>query len=238
MRLAFTITTAACLVASSVSAQVGHDPAHSPYRDIVHGKSVTLLIGDVGGDGGKAGVGPQNGRSYGARFDLRLSAPVQFGLAFARAELQRFVVSADDSVATRKTGPVDQGLTMIEATLQLNLTGKKTWHRLAPFLSGSVGWTHGSDLPSSVQDSSGFKFGSKLYLVPAVGVRAFITNSLFLRLEARQFFWKLSYPLSYIQEPAAQPSTDPDHPNAVITDGKRSQWSGARELRAGLGFAF
>jgi hypothetical protein len=127
---------------------------------------------------------------------------------------------------------------MIEATLQLNLTGKKTWHRLAPFLGASLGWTHSTGLPASVADSSGFKFGNKFYLVPGVGVRAFVTQSLFLRLEARQIFWKLSYPLSYTQEPAAEPSTDPDHPNAVLPDGKRSQWSGARELRVGLGFAF
>jgi hypothetical protein len=238
MRLAFTVTVLAGLIAGPLCAQVGHDPARSPYRDITHGKSVTLLGGDVGGDGGKVGVGPHHGRSYGARFDFRLSAPIQFGLTVARAELERFVVSADDSVATRKTGPVDQNLTLIEATMQLNLTGKKTWHRLAPFISGSVGWTRGSDLPASVPDSSGFKFGSKLYLAPAVGVRAFVTNSFFLRLEARQLFWKLNYPLAYTQEPAAQPSTDPDRPNAVLEDGKRSQWSGARELRAGLGFAF
>jgi hypothetical protein len=224
--------------AGSLQAQVGHDPSRSPYRDIVHGKSVTLLVGDVGGDGGKVGVGPQNGQSFGARFDLRLSAPLQFGLTVAKAQLERFVVSADDSVATRKKGPVDQDLTMIEATVQLNLTGKKTWHRLAPFLGASLGWTHSTNLPASVPDSSGFKFGNKFYLVPGVGVRAFITQSLFLRLEARQIFWKLSYPLSYTQEPDAQPSTDPDHPNAVLPDGKRSQWSGARELRAGLGFAF
>jgi hypothetical protein len=238
MRLIFTSSLAACLAAGPLRAQVGHDPAHSPYRDIVHGKSVTLLVGDVGGDGGKVGVGPHHGRSYGARFDLRLSAPVQLGLTVARAELERFVVSADDSVATRRQGPVDQHLTMIDATLQLNLTGRKTWHRLAPFLSGSLGWTRGSDLPSSVSDSSGYKFGSKFYLVPAAGVRVFVSNSLFLRLEARQLFWKLNYPLAYTQEPAAEPSTDPNRPNAVLKDGKRSQWSGGRELRAGLGVAF
>jgi hypothetical protein len=232
------LVTIALLAAGEVSAQVGHDPASSPYRDITHGKSVTLLVADVGGNGGKVGVGPHHGRSYGARFDFRLSAPIQFGLTVARAELERFVVSADDSVDNRRDGPVDQNLTMIEATMQLNITGKKTWHRLAPFISGSAGWTRGSDLPSSVSDSSGFKFGSKLYLVPAIGVRAFVTKSLFLRLEARQLFWKLNYPLAYTQEPAAQPSTDPDRPNAVLPDGKRTQWSGARELRAGLGFAF
>lgn len=228
----------ALLVAGPVAAQVGHPPSSSPYRDIVNGKSLTVFYGDVGGNGGKIGVGPHNGSAWGARVDIRLSAPLQFGLGFERANLERFVVSADDSVATRKTGPFDQDLTMIEATMQLNLTGKKTWHRLAPFISGSAGWTKGSDLPKSVSDSSGFKFGSKIYLVPAVGLRAFITQSLFLRLEARQLFWKLNYPSSYIREPRAQPSSNPDRPNAVLPDGKRTQWSGARELRAGLGFAF
>lgn len=226
------------LLATPAAAQVGHLPSSSPYQDILHGRMLTALYSDIGGSGGKAGVGPHNGTAWGGRFDIRISAPLQFGLSFARAQLERFVVSADDSVATRKKGPVDQDLTMIEGTLQLNLTGKKTWHHLAPFIAGSVGWTRGSDLPASVVDSSGFKFGSKLYLVPAVGVRAYLGQSLFLRLEARQLFWKLDYPSSYIQEPAAQPSTNPDKPNAVIADGKRTEWDGGREFRVGLGFAF
>ncbi|HWA15931.1 MAG TPA: hypothetical protein VG817_05845, partial [Gemmatimonadales bacterium] len=59
-----------------------------------------------------------------------------------------------------------------------------------------------------------------------------------IRLEARQMFWKLNYPLAYTQEPAAQPSEDENKSNAVLPDGKRDQWSGARELRAGLSLSF
>lgn len=222
-----------------LEAQVGHDPAHSPYSDIKFGKSITLLYGHFGGDGGKADVGPRNGRTFGARFDLRLSAPIQFGLTVEKAELERFVVDADDSVAIRKKGPFDQNLTMIELSMQLNLTGKKTWHRLAPFISGSVGWTHSSGLPSGVVDTSGYRFGNKFYLAPSAGFRAFVTQNIFLRAEARQLFWKLNYPRAYLSEPADQPSADPvNHPNAVIKDGKRSEWEGGPELRVGLGVAF
>jgi hypothetical protein len=228
----------ALLATARLSAQVGHEPSQSPYSDILHGTSLTALYSDIGGSGGKVGVGPHNGTAWGGRFDIRISAPLQFGLTFARAKLERFVVSADDSVATRKKGPVDQDLTMIEGTVQLNLTGKKSWHRLAPFIAGSIGWTKSSNLPASVQDSSGFKFGSKFYLVPAAGLRAYVTQSLFLRLEARQLFWKLTYPTSYTREPAAQPSSNPDKPNAVLPDGKRTEWAGGREFRVGLGFAF
>ena len=230
LALAFTVPLAA---------QVGHPPTSSPYRDITKGKSLTLLFGDIGGDGGKLGIGPHHGQSYGLRFDIRIGTPVHLTVAVARAELERFVVSADDSVATRKRGPVDQGLTMIEAGFQLNVTGRKSWHRLAPFIGVTGGYVDGEDLaPGAVEDSSGYRFGSKLYLAPAVGVRVFLTNSLQLRLEARQLYWKLDYPLSYTDEPAAEPSTDPDNPNAVLPGGKRDQWSGGRELRVGLGFAF
>ncbi len=222
-----------------LSAQVGYAPSRSPYRDIIRGKSITALVGDVGGDGGRIGVGPHNGRSYGLRFDIRIGSPVHFAATFAKAEVERFVVSADDSVATRKRGPVDQGLTMFEAALQLNLTGRKSWHHLAPFLGVGIGYVDGEGLPSGAPaDSSGFNFGGKIYLAPSAGLRVFLGQTLHLRLEARQLFWKLNYPISYTDEPAAEPSSDPDNPNAVLGDGKRDEWSGAREFRVGLGFSF
>ncbi len=226
-------------IAAPLTAQVGHNPASSPYRDIRYGKTFTALVGDIGGNGGKIGVGPHDGRSYGGRFDIRLSAPVTFGLSISKATLQRLVVSAADSVATRVTGPVDQDVTFIEAALQLNLTGRKTWHRLAPFISGSAGWMHGADLKASQgADSSGYRFGNKIYLTPSAGLNLVLTDNVALRFEARQMFWKLSYPLSYTNEPAAEPSTVENKSNAVLPDGKRDQWSGAREFRAGLSISF
>lgn len=228
-----------CLAASPLAAQVGHDPAHSPYRDITKSKTISVYYGDVGGDGGKVGVGPHNGHSTGIRAELRLSGPVTFGLAFAKAKLERLVVSAEDSVDNRVDGPVDQDLTFFEGTLQLNVTGRKTWHRLAPFVGMSVGYVHGSDLkPSQAADSSGYRFGGKLYFTPAVGVNLHLNSIVAVRLEARQMFWKLSYPLAYVQQPAAEPPSDENDNNAVLPDGKRDQWSGARELRAGLSISF
>lgn len=226
------------VLATPLAAQVGHRPSSSPYSDLPNGKSLWVFYGDVAGDGGRIRVGPHNGSSYGLRFDLRLSAPLQFGISVARAELERFVVSADDSVSNRVDGPVAQDVTMFEAAVQLNLTGRKSWHHLAPFLGASLGYADGSGLPANVADSSGYDFGGKLYLAPAVGVRVYVGKALHLRLEARQLFWQLKYPARYTFEPLAEPSTDPDKPNAVLGDGTRDQWSGARELRVGLGFSF
>ncbi len=226
-------------LATPLAAQVGHAPNSSPYRDIPKGRSLTLLVGDIGGDGGSIGVGPHNGQSYGVRFDVRVGAPVALGLTVARADLERLVVSASDSVANRVDGPVKQGVTMVELSLQINLTGKKSWNRLAPFIGGSAGYLDAGGLPASVKDSSGYKTGGKIYLTPAVGLRVFLSKTLSLRLEGRQLYWKLKYPIAYNLDPAAQPTGNPTtHLNSVLPGNKRDEWTHARELRAGLSYSF
>ena len=46
--------------------QVGHDPAQSPYRDIFRGAGPVMFVGHLGGDRGRAGVGPSNATSFSA----------------------------------------------------------------------------------------------------------------------------------------------------------------------------
>lgn len=227
------------MTAAPLAAQVGHDPERSPYRDITKSKTLTAFYSDFAGDGGKIGVGPHNGHAIGGRAELRLSGPVTFGVSFAKGTLERLVVSADDSVANRVDGPVDQDMAFIEAGLQFNVTGRKSWHRLAPFVGMSIGLAIGKDLKTSqAADSSGYRFGSKIALTPSIGVNIHLSQTLGIRLEARQVFWKLKYPLSYTLEPAAEPGDSETGLNRVISDGKRDGWSGARELRAGLSFSF
>ncbi len=237
LRIPAALTGLALLAAVPLTAQVGHAPTSSPYRDILNGKSLTVLYGNVGGDGGRLGIGPHDGPSYGVRLDFRLGTPLQFGLSVTKADLQRLIVSADDSVDNRVDGPVSQDVVMVEGDLQLNLTGKKSWHHLAPFLGFGVGWVHGSSI-SYAQDSSGYSFGSKLFVVPSAGLRVPIGRSLQVRLEARLLYWNLSYPVSYKLPPAAQPIIDPTRRYAVLPPNVNGEWVGSSELRAGLGFSF
>jgi hypothetical protein len=229
MRLLVALASVA-VACSPLAAQVGHSPESSPYQDIRFAKFVSLLYGDIGGDGGKVGVGPHHGQSYGARFDIRLSGPLQAGLSFAQADLERLVIDADAPVATRVKGPVGQQLTLLELALQWNITGRKTWHRLAPYVTGAIGVATSTDTPS---DTSGYSFGTKVYLSPGIGFRLFLSDRIHLRAEARQLFWKLSYPSSYFQAPAADTTAAP-----VLSGGSHSQWTGGRELRVGLGIGF
>jgi hypothetical protein len=223
------------VAAAPLAAQVGHRPESSPYRDIPKGHTITPIFGQFGGSGGRFGIAPHDGQVYGLRYDIRTGSPVQLGLGVMRGTLTRLIVDPFVELANRVSGPVDQTVTFAEANLQLNLTGGKTWHRLAPFVGTGVGLTFPSGTPA---DTSKFELGKKIYLAPMVGVRVFVTDRLSLRGEARALFLKLKYPSTFEDEPAAEPGNPPDNSNAVITDGNVSEWTTSSVLLLGLGYTF
>ena len=214
----------------AVSAQVGHPPRSSPYRDIRKGHTFTVLGGYFSGDGGQFNIGPHDAGVFGVRYDVRTGGTIQFGLGIAHSSLKRFIIDPFVPLANRKTGPVRQSVTFADVTLQFNLTGGKSWHRIAPFVAASAGLALAGDTPA---DTSLYDFGRKFYFTPSVGVRVFLSDRIHLRAEAKATFWKLNYPATFESAPVAEPTTP-----AVITDGKLSEWTTSSWLQIGLGYSF
>jgi hypothetical protein len=198
------------LLVTTAVGQVGHAPGSSPFRDIRYGNSITFFYTDFGGDGGSFGVGPHNGPGGGVRFDFRISHPLQAGLSVSYLDLQQAVLSLNDSGAT-VSKPGKQSVVNFETNLHFTLTGRKTWHGLAPYFGGAAGLAFASG--SGGKDAIGYNFGTRVTLAPVLGLRLHLGQRLFLRGEFRQTFWKLKYPT----------------PNT-------SEWTGGRQVTAGLGF--
>jgi len=214
-----------------LAAQVGHDPAHSPYRDLRYSQFVSATAGYMFGSGGQLAIGPHRGTFYGLRHEFLADRPLSIALSAGYAQLERKVANLQTTNPDlRITGPIRNNVTFAEGVLQLNLTGGKTWHNLAPYASAGIGLAFAQSVPS---DSSGYRLRTKFYVAPAVGVRVFLSRRLFVRLEARSVFWNLSYPATYR-------TTDPDGfgPLAPILSGQLKEWSPVPVLHAGLGFAF
>jgi hypothetical protein len=214
----------------AVSAQVGHPPRSSPYRDIRKGHTFTVLGGYFSGDGGQFNIGPHDGAVFGVRYDVRTGGTIQLGLGVAHGNLKRFIVNPFVPLASRKTGPVRQSVTFADVTIQFNLTGGKSWHRIAPFVTAGAGLALAGSTPA---DTSAYDFGRKFYFTPGAGVRVFLSDRLHLRAEAKGTFWKLNYPATFESAPVAEPTTP-----AVITDGKLTEWTSSRWLQIGLGYSF
>jgi len=220
--------------AAPAAAQVGHDPRGTPYRDVAKGHTITAIGGYLSGDGGRFGIAPQTGPFGGIRYEIRNSSTIAMALQVIYGDFDRLIVDPFVARANRVSGPVKQSVTFAEASIQFNLTGGKTWHRLAPFFSTTIGLAFPSSTP---EDTSGFELGHKVTLAPGVGFRLFLTQAIHLRAEARGMFWKLNYPPSFTREPPDDPGT-PGDPHAVITDGNVSEWDTSGWFQAGLGFAF
>jgi hypothetical protein len=229
------MTIALVLLASGTAlAQVGHPPESSPYRDIRKGHAVSATGGYFGGTGGDLDVGPHQGEVFGARYDIRSGSTIQMGLAVSRGNLERFIVDPFVELDERRTGPVSQSVTFAEFNLQFNVTGGKSWNRIAPFVGAGLGLAFAGDTPA---DTSRYEFGRKFYLAPSIGMRVFLSQRLHFRGEARAAFWKLNYPTTFQQEPVEEPGT-PENPNAVIPGNNLTEWTASPWLQLGLGYSF
>src|SRR5688572_9778678 len=179
------LLVSSALAVPNATAQVGHSPQSSPYRDIRKGHSFTVTAGYFKGDGGDFGIGPHSGAVFGVRYDIRTASTIQLGIGISRGNLERFIVNPFVILADRRTGPVKQAVTFAELDLHFNVTGGKSWHRIAPYVAASGGVAFAERTPADV---SGYHFGRKLYLAPGLGVRFFLSDRLHLRAEARATF--------------------------------------------------
>jgi len=138
-------------------------------------------------------VGPSDGLTGGLRYEVSFGAVgASLGLAYARTS--RFAQDYTKDSTSRRTGPFNDPIVLVDAGLQLVLTGRKSWRRFAPFVGGALGVAIGSAL---AQDTSGYRFGTKITLAPNAGVRWYPARRISVRGDFRLELWKLHYPLSY-----------------------------------------
>src|ERR1041385_1412619 len=137
MRSSARLGFALLLAARPAIAQVGHDPAHSPYRSLRYGQFVSFTAGYFNGDGGVLGAAPHRGATYGLRYDFLGSGTVTLGRAASYGDLQRQIITPHQPIETAVTGPVKQSAVFTEGILQFNLTGGEAGHPPAPFVGAA-----------------------------------------------------------------------------------------------------
>lgn len=215
-----------------LTAQVGTDPARSPYRDIIRGPGPVVFVGRLTGDRGRAGVGPGDALSIGLRYELSLSRAMVLQFSTALLKGDRFIVNpaADSASPNRRTGPVDTDLLLTEMGLQLRLTGAKTWHGLAPYLGAGIGLAFDARSPGDTT-RSGYKFGTKATMAGIAGVRWHPARRITVHADAHALFWRLRYPVSF-QTPAG------DGTRVVPLSEGRTDWTLHPWISLGVGWTF
>ena len=226
------IATIAGLMPAIAEAQVGHDPGHSPYRDLRSKQVLSAMVGYVTGSQGVVGVGPSNGPIFSARYDRAVGGPVNIFLGLSFANTKAYVIDPGLPVATRRTGPEDQSLVIMDAGLNLLLTGRKTWHGFIPYGGVGFGVVFQTGLAS---DLSGYSFGTKAHLGPQIGLRWYPVQAISLRIEVRDMLWRLKYPNQFFSPPILAPALPTVLRPGVDPD---AQWTHHPIFSFGVGWTF
>jgi hypothetical protein len=220
-RLATALAALAAL-AAPLHAQVGYDPAKSPFRDIRSGTFITLSGGYFFGNGGEVAVAPHDGPTAGLQVSFLANRTISVSGGFNYGWLERTLIDPSKPREEQATGSVTHGTVFLDAGLTFNVTGNKSWHRLAPYAGVAIGVSFTDDVP---EDPGGFRMGTKFTFAPLIGTRVFLFGNSYLLAEGRFQFWQISYPTTYAQLPFP-----------VIPTGVLEEWSLTPWVRVGLGF--
>jgi hypothetical protein len=191
---AFLFGVVALCASLPAAAQVGHEPAKSPYVDLEYNQEITALFGYSRARHDPAGVEPQSARMGGLRYEISLVGPLAFSTDFVTSFAKRNVVDPALPKATRDLGTEDAAVRTFDIALAMNLTGRKSWHSLVPQVRGGIGLVHSA----AQDDSSGFSFGTPFAFTIGTGVKFVpVGGRIQLRADVTDRIFKLGYPVTY-----------------------------------------
>jgi len=216
----------ALLAAAPLSAQVGHDPDSSPYSDLEYRQELTPYGGYARARVDPAGVVPKSASVAGLRYEVYLGGPVSFNGDVSRIFSERDIIDPTHTAGNRLVGTESAPLYAADVGLTLSLPGRKSWHRIVPFVRGGAGI-----VASTVkEDSSGYRFGTPFAFTFGGGLKFVSHGRLQLRADVGERLFKQKYPDAFYR-PASDNS-------AVLTDTPRSVWTHHTLLTVGVSFLF
>src|SRR4029077_3417625 len=193
--VAVALATLAVQPSNRLVGQVGYEPARSPYRDAPPSTGPVFFAGYFGGSRGNIPVGISDGNTWGVRYSFAFgSTSINLGAAYGQTT--RRIVDPFVALKNNTSGPINCDIMLVDATLQMAITGPKTWHGLAPYIGASLGVAIGSELKA---DTSGYNFGTKFTFAPVLGTKYYIGRRVSLTTDFRAVFWRLGYPSQFKQ---------------------------------------
>jgi hypothetical protein len=208
-----------------MQAQVGHAPTKSPYEDYDVLQTLTLTAGQLFVGKDPAGVAPKDGLIGMARYDIRIGGPMGLFVRYMGAPSQRDELKPGNPRATRLIGTPSVFTNVIDGGFNLDLTGKKTFHRFLPSVFAGVGMASDFAKADSGQYSFGsnfsFSYGGVLRYIPRHGPQ--------LRLDVSNVFWKYQYPDTYYVKAS-------DTTSVLTLTRQRSAWRPNKVVSLGVTF--
>ncbi|MDB4915902.1 MAG: hypothetical protein JWM95_3546 [Gemmatimonadetes bacterium] len=191
---ALVFVAVALVSALPLAAQVGHEPAKSPYKDLEYTQEITLLGGYLRARHDPANAAPLSRPMAGVRYEITVAGPLALSSEVTAGFGHRNLIEPLKPKATRDIGIQNSGVYSGDFALAMNLPGQRSWHDLVPQLRAGVGLV----TSRAKDDSSGFAFGTKFAWVYGAGLKFVPSGSrIQLRADMTDRLFKLTYPDTY-----------------------------------------
>ena len=217
------------LISASAGAQVGHEPAKSPFKDIEQRHDITVFGGYFSAKKDPAKVAPQSAPMGGLQYQWRASGPVHIGASIIGIGSKRTELDPAKVSSAREVGTTTEPLYAADLFLALALTGERSWHDLMPMTGLGLG------IITNFQgaDVGGFRFGTRFAFPWSAGVRWIPGGGSFqLRADIKDWMYTIKYPQAYYLAPSSS-----DTP--ILAAGTpTSRWTNNFALTVGGSIAF
>lgn len=210
----------------------------TPYRWIEKGTRLGLYAGYALTDRGEPAIGPGPGPLLGARLRARLSSPlsIEVGVGYLSSDLQVIDPRLEGGPAVVDTVSTD--LLLISASLQLALTGARSYRRIQPYvlLGGgllqelSTEETEALEPPAELYE---YRVGTNAMLLFGAGAEIDVSRRLGVTLEVRDNLWRVKTPDGWFLPGVLQNIVESGAPAP-----RDAQWTHNFELTATLYYYF
>ena len=217
------------LATSTLHAQVGTEPAKSPFIDVEQRHEIVLFGGYFSAKKDPAKVAPQSAPLGGLMYEWRASGPAHIGMSFMTVGSKRTELDPAQPSATREVGTKTEPLYAVDGFVNVALTGERSWHHLVPMAGAGLGLiTNGQGA-----DVGGFRFGTRFAFPWGVGLRWIPGGGSFqLRADVKDWMYTIKYPQAYFTTPSSSDSP-------ILSNRTRvSRWTNNFALTVGGTIAF
>lgn len=193
-------------LSATAGAQVGYPPDRSPYRDRDYNRDWTFFAGQFTAEKDPVGVAPTDGPMGGIRWQMHLTGPAYFSVRLAGGSVQRTIIDPSKREAERVVGTERVPMAFGDASLEISLTGHKSWHGLSPFINGGLGLV--ADLRGA-NDVGDYRFGVPFAMTLGTGLLWEVGRSWSVRVDWSHYLYRVSYPASYYLKTTEDPAVLP-----------------------------
>jgi hypothetical protein len=201
MRRLLTVAALSLSAAASAQAQVvGKLPAEAIMKDLEDGQRFGFFAGWLTTGLDPVGVRGKSAPIVGLRYDVLMSSPAYFSMRLFGVKSTHDVYDPNRPEGSRHVGTAPTNQMGLEASMDISLTGARSWRGLQPLVHGGIGFIAGV---GNQFDAGQFATGASVLYSYGLATRFTTSKNSELRADVSWLIYQVRYPEAFKTTTAA-----------------------------------